>query len=59
MLSVMLLRKAGPPPPTNDVNERWQAMMDEVGLVRDYPGNGELEHVMYIGDDRTMTKPEQ
>ena len=54
---MMLLRKAGPPPPTNDVNERWQAMMDEVGLVRDYPGNGELEHVMYIGDDRTMDNP--
>ena len=56
---MVLLRKAGPPPPANDVNERWQAMMDEVGLVRDYPGNGELEHVMYIGDDRTMTKPGQ
>ena len=24
---------------------------------RDYPGNGPLEHVMFIGDDRTMTKP--
>jgi L-rhamnose mutarotase len=49
--------KSLPPPPANDVNERWQAMMNEVGLERDYPGNGPLEHVMYIGDDRTMTKP--
>ena len=46
-----------PPPPPNDVNDRWQAMMDKVGLVRDYPYNGPLEHVMYIGDDRTMEKP--
>ena len=49
--------RATAPPPANDVNERWQAMMDDVGLTRDYPGNGPLEHVMYIGDDRTMERP--
>ena len=36
------------------VSEEWEALMDEVGLVRDAPHNGLLEHVMYIGDDRTM-----
>jgi L-rhamnose mutarotase len=51
------LDRQSPPPPPNDVNDRWQAMMDKVGLVRDYPHNGALEHVMYIGDDRTMDKP--
>lgn len=51
------LDRQSPPPPPNDVNDRWQAMMDEVGLVREYPYNGALEHVMYIGDDRTMDKP--
>ena len=45
------------PPPRNTVNDRWQAMMDEVGLDRGYPGDGPLEHVMFIGDDRTMVKP--
>ena len=49
--------RQSPPPPPNDVNDRWQAMMNTVGLVRDYPHNGSLEHVMYIGDDRTMEKP--
>ena len=37
-----------------DVNERWQTMMNKVGLDRDWEFNGELEHVMYIGRDRVM-----
>ena len=37
-----------------DVNERWQTMMNEVGLDRDWEYNGALEHVMYIGRDRVM-----
>ena len=39
------------------VNEKWQTMMDEVGLDRNWEHNGPLEHVMYIGDDRTMVQP--
>lgn len=55
-IQAALDRQAAPPPP-NDVNDRWQKLMDTVGLVRDFPGNGPLEHIMYIGDDRTMKKP--